>query len=255
MTGSAARDPASGLKEQQKRFADEYLIDYNAAAAYTRAGYKGTGASAINAACRLLANQGVQAYLAAKKRAIADRLEIRAEDVVQRLWTMANADPRELIELQRCCCRYCYGKGNRYQRTQREMDEARAEFAADPKNAGKEFNEAGGIGWNPKREPNPKCPECFGDGEERIVPKDMRTLSPAARTLLAGVKTTQNGLEIKMHDQQAALVAIGRHLGVFKERVEVTGKDGAPVEHQIRSLVDQIAGADTGIGPASGRRG
>lgn len=54
---------ASKLSERQKRFADEYLIDLNATAAYKRAGYKGNGKSAENAASRLMGNVGVSKYI------------------------------------------------------------------------------------------------------------------------------------------------------------------------------------------------
>lgn len=33
-------------------------------------------------------------------------------------------------------------------------------------------------------------------------------------------------VRFKLHDAQAALVHIGKHLGLFKEKVELTGKDG-----------------------------
>jgi phage terminase small subunit len=38
------------------------------------------------------------------------------------------------------------------------------------------------------------------------------------------------GLSIKLHDKRAALVDIGRHLGAFTHKVELTGKDGGPIE-------------------------
>ena len=44
------------------------------------------------------------------------------------------------------------------------------------------------------------------------------------------------GIKIKLHDKRAALVDIGKHLGMFKERVEHTGKDGGPIE--VESLSD-----------------
>lgn len=37
-------------------------------------------------------------------------------------------------------------------------------------------------------------------------------------------------VRFKLLDKRAALVDIGKHLGMFKERVEHTGKDGAPIE-------------------------
>lgn len=38
------------------------------------------------------------------------------------------------------------------------------------------------------------------------------------------------GIKLKLHDKRAALVDIGKHLGMFKEKVELTGKDGGPIE-------------------------
>jgi len=37
-------------------------------------------------------------------------------------------------------------------------------------------------------------------------------------------------VKFKLHDKRAALVDLGKHLGLFKERVEHTGKDGGPIE-------------------------
>lgn len=37
-------------------------------------------------------------------------------------------------------------------------------------------------------------------------------------------------VRFKLLDKRAALVDIGKHLGMFKERVEHTGKDGQPIE-------------------------
>lgn len=36
-------------------------------------------------------------------------------------------------------------------------------------------------------------------------------------------QTDRGGLKIKLHDKRAALVDIGKHLGMFKDKVEVTG--------------------------------
>jgi phage terminase small subunit len=38
------------------------------------------------------------------------------------------------------------------------------------------------------------------------------------------------GVTIKLHDKRAALVDIGKHLGLFRERMEVTGQSGGPVQ-------------------------
>jgi len=46
-------------------------------------------------------------------------------------------------------------------------------------------------------------------------------------------QTDKGGLKVKLHDKRAALVDIGRHLGLFKDRVELTGKDGDPIKAHI----------------------
>lgn len=48
--------------------------------------------------------------------------------------------------------------------------------------------------------------------------------------------TPRNGLTIELHDAQAALALIGRNLGLFKDKVEVTGADGAPLVIAIGGL-------------------
>ena len=46
---------------------------------------------------------------------------------------------------------------------------------------------------------------------------------------ISEISQTAQGLKIKMHDKKGALVDIGRHLGMFKDKMELTGKDGGPV--------------------------
>lgn len=41
------------------------------------------------------------------------------------------------------------------------------------------------------------------------------------------------GLKVKFYDKQAALVNMGKHLGMFKDVLEHTGKDGGPIAHQM----------------------
>ncbi|ENO82074.1 hypothetical protein B447_05033 [Thauera sp. 27] len=43
---------------------------------------------------------------------------------------------------------------------------------------------------------------------------------------------TKEGLRVKFHDKRAALVDVGRHLGMFKDKVEHTGKDGGPIQSE-----------------------
>lgn len=70
------------LSLKQQRFADEYLIDLNATAAYKRSGYAGKGKSAENAASRLLGNVGVAQYIKKSMQKRSDELGIDAKYVL-----------------------------------------------------------------------------------------------------------------------------------------------------------------------------
>lgn len=86
------------LTPKQKRFADEYLIDLNATAAYKRAGYAGKGKSAENAASRLLGNVGVIAYVASRQVKLQEKLEITQERVLAEYAKLAFLDPRKFYD-------------------------------------------------------------------------------------------------------------------------------------------------------------
>lgn len=215
--------------DRRARFVAEYLIDQNATQAAIRAGY--SAKTARFQASRLLTDANVQAGIAAGQQKIAERLSLTTIDVAHHLASIITADPGELIEFRRVCCRYCWGNGHLYQRTPQEMRDERTEYegklaTSDDPEAMAEFDEAGGVGFDARREPNLECPECFGEGEEKPFPKDTRQLSPAARALYAGLKINANGgLEIKMHSKEKALEMYGRHLGMFRDKLEVEVTD------------------------------
>jgi len=71
-------------------------------------------------------------------------------------------------------------------------------------------------------------------------------------------------VKFKLADKRAALVDLGKHLGLFKDRIEHSGKDGGPVEVKqvsdieaarlIGRLLSKVAGpakTDEGSRPAS----
>lgn len=66
-------------------------------------------------------------------------------------------------------------------------------------------------------------------------------------------------VKFKLSDKRAALVDIGKHLGAFVERVELTGKDGGSIKTEEISardtILDRIAGlaARTGAGGDPGK--
>lgn len=265
----AKRKPAAKPRQQQnataapsKRdrridvFAVEYVIDFNGAKAAVRAGYN--PATARFEACRMLALPEVQEKVDAAVAARMKRTELTADDVLNRIRAIATADANSLIEMRRTCCRHCYGKDHRYQRTPRELENHRRDFeakidkqcddAALAAELKSEFDDEGGIGWDPRKEPVDNCPECFGQGVAEPFIKDTRELTPEAKMLYRGVKVTKDGLQVLTADQDAMLRLLAEHAGLLRRKVELTGKDGGPLKHTaISGILDEIDGSDTGL--------
>lgn len=154
------------------------------------------------------------------------RKDVTVQDVLQAWQDIATADPNEICEFRRVCCRHCYGREFRYQFTDGEFRAAKERKKAAKTNGGTVVEDTafmGGAGFDGSRKPNPKCPECFGEGVGQAFFKDTRKLSRGARALYAGVKITKESVEIKLHSQEKALEMIAKHLGMLIERMKVEG--------------------------------
>jgi hypothetical protein len=231
------------MTPKQEMFVLEYLKDLNTSQAMIRAGYAPRTAGQMG--FKLLKNAQVQAAIASAMAARTDRVKIDVDAVVRELQTIALADPRDLTEYRRLCCRYCHGAGFRYQRTAGEMEVDLEKWEALPakRRAGKSFDEKGGTGFHGKREPHKDCPECFGDGVGNVFINDTRRLSTSAAKLFAGVKRTKDGIEVMMRDQDSATINLGRHVGAFKDRLEV------------KDMTDRAAALDRARKRAAAARG
>lgn len=223
-----ARDSETGLTPKQAAFVSEYLVDLNATQAAIRAGY--SARTANEQAARLLANVSVSAAIATAMAARSERTEITQDMVLERWWAIATADANDVIQFRRICCRYCYGKNFEYQWVDQNeflqaMLVARLNNEAEKakKKPGMEQplpSDAGGFGFVRSDPPHPKCPKCRGEGTPDVYAHDTRHLKGNARYLYAGVKVTQSGFEMKVHDQMAALDKVARHLGMYKDKLE-----------------------------------
>jgi phage terminase small subunit len=238
------------LNDKQKRFCEEYLKDLNGAQAYIRAGYAVKDeAVARSAAARLLADVAAQELIATLQKERAERTGTDADMVVTAWREIATANPNDLMEFRRGCCRHCWGVNFRYQRTPREMEGHRAHFEQTVRNRLDDkkldddpglraalhselmegFDEEGGIGFNSTKDANPECPECFGEGVGYAYFKDTRKVPAPALRLYGGVKVTKEGIEVKVHSQERALEMLARHNGMLVEKSEVSGPGGAPI--------------------------
>jgi phage terminase small subunit len=221
----------SGLTDLEDRFCVEYLVDLNASQAYMRASPGAKNASARVQASRLLARPNIQSRIAHLREELAKKTGATPERLITEAWHMVLADPRELMEYRVGCCRYCHGKGFLWQRTDAEFKADKARHAKEWKEATPderkklgEFDDKGGSGYNIKREPHAECPMCGGEGEGRVVLHDTRNVSPAALSLLAGVKVTEKGTEIKVHDKHEAMNKLMRHFGLYNDTLTIKPK-------------------------------
>ncbi len=55
----------------------------------------------------------------------------------------------------------------------------------------------------------------------KVKVSDTSKLSADAVAAIAGIKQTKDGVEVRFHDKQAALVTLGRHVGMFKENINL----------------------------------
>ncbi|NML34528.1 terminase small subunit [Paraburkholderia antibiotica] len=217
--------------EKQLRFVAEFLKDRNASAAYQRAGYAARGNSAETAASRLLRDPEIVALIEQGEGELRERVKISQENITELLWDIAITDANDLIQHRHLCCRYCYGIGFRYQRTAGERERDFAQWEADQRDADDDdpvrpFDEMGGTGYHKLKDPNPDCPECFGEGVTDVYIPDTRKLTGAARTAYAGVQVTKDGIKVLQHSKPDALVKVGEHIGMFRKVLEHKGVIG-----------------------------
>jgi phage terminase small subunit len=213
------------LSHKQRAFVREYCKDFNGTQAAIRAGYSPT--SAGESASELLKLSKVDSAIYHRLSRLADAADVSAALVISELYQLATADPRELMSVEIDCCRHCYGIEHKYQYTPAEYERA---VAAAVRVGAPSPELAGGIGYDPRRPPVESCTECFGRGVERVVVTPSRKLSRGAARLLASVKQTKDGsIELKTHDQLAALQLLGRTVGAFVDKSELSGPGGGPI--------------------------
>jgi phage terminase small subunit len=210
--------------DKQNAFVREYVKDWNATQAAIRAGYSEATAGVIGH--ENLNKPHIRTAIERRLAQIAAIAEVDAALVVRELLDVATADVRELVSVYRDCCRYCYGIEHRRQWTQGEYAAALDEALRDEKSP-PSFE--GGLGYLATREPHSDCPECFGRGIESVIVTDTRKLTGKTAKLYAGAQQTKDGVKALGRDQNAALMALGRYLGLFTERTEVSGPGGGPM--------------------------
>ena len=73
-----------------------------------------------------------------------------------------------------------------------------------------------------------------------VILTDTSKLSENQIKAIAGIKEGKNGIELKLNDKEKALELLGRHLGMFKDKLEVTGLEAE--QTKLDDLIRQMRG-------------
>lgn len=87
----------------------------------------------------------------------------------------------------------------------------------------------------------------------RVIIQNFDDLTIEQRACIAGVKETKFGIEVLFYGKEKALEMLGRHLGMFNDKIEVKGE----LETGVQNLTDeelstQIAILEAKLGVKSG---
>lgn len=76
--------------------------------------------------------------------------------------------------------------------------------------------------------------------DECVKIKDTKDLDEQQIRAIAGIKEGKFGIELKLNDKEKALELLGRHLGMFKDRVEVSGLEEE--KKKLGDILEQLRG-------------
>lgn len=191
-----SNDPDRSLSPRERLFVDEYLIDLNGDAAAQRAGYSpgGSGVAARVRASQLLKRPAVRKAVDAGMAARSQRTAIDADTVLSELLRIARADIAQAFDERGCLLPI----------HQIPEDVRRSIAGIDLAELG--FSQTTTL-------------------EQEAV--DVGAMPTTATRVYARVR------KIKFWDKTRALELLARHLGLLKDKVEHTGKDGAPLNPAV----------------------
>lgn len=238
----------SRLTPKVLEFAAIYCADphRNAADAYRRSHQsKASAADCATLGWRLLQRVEIQSIVRRYDERVAENVILSAGDIA-RIWTEnVVTDRNDIVQVRRVCCRCCWSPNGEPMFTPAEQAGRRKDhqlkldimLARLPDTAGAKqiaaltaamtFDEMGGTGYDQRRAINPDCPECFGDGQERVFIPDTRNLSPAARAIYEGAKVTKDGIEVRMSSRADALAQLAKAYGLGGDKPPPGPGDGA----------------------------
>lgn len=189
-----------GITAKQKVFVENYLRSWNATQAAIAAGYSERSARAIG--CALLTNIDIKAEVAQR----LEELTMSPAEVLTRLTEHARANMGDFFKI--------IEEWTAFPLPSYEIIDA------------KEVEEPAEDG---------KPPKTHTVYWVRHVAIDVdKLLDPSYARLVDKFKDSpKDGLTLELHDVQGALKLLGQKHGLFRDKLEVTGKDDGPVTLRV----------------------
>lgn len=224
------------ITKQEAEFARKYVECGKPGESYKFAyACKNLSAGEISSRAYQIRNRkAVKELIESLQKKVSKDAEFGIAQVVEIWQDIATADPNELMSNLRRCCRHCYGRGHHYQwKDKAEFAYVLGQVLKSKPGKGEPRqpipSDEGGYGFNFTFRPHPECSECKGEGHLDTFFADTRTLSRKGRRLFAGIKQTQNGMQVLTRDQDAALANLAKFYGMMQDKLQVTGADGGPL--------------------------
>lgn len=194
------------MTDKQIIFANEYLIDLNGTRAYKEAyPHVKNDNTAAAAATRLMNVPDVKEYIEKRIKDRLERIEVTQDDVIQELAAVGFANVPEYAKVV----------------TKPIMIQT---------------------------ENGDYVPTLDSEGNQMycqaVEITETKELTRRQIKAISGIKQGKNGIELSTYDKVKALELLGKHLGIFKDKVEVSGNVNNPFEELSTEQLLRLAGED-----------
>ncbi|WP_347994712.1 terminase small subunit [uncultured Eubacterium sp.] len=194
------------MTDKQIIFANEYLIDLNGTRAYKEAyPHVKNDNTAAAAATRLMNVPDVKEYIEKRIKDRLERIEVTQDDVIQELAAVGFANVPEYAKVV----------------TKPIMIQT---------------------------ENGDYVPALDSEGNQMycqaVEITETKELTRRQIKAISGIKQGKNGIELSTYDKVKALELLGKHLGIFKDKVEVSGSVNNPFEGLTTEQLLRLAGED-----------
>ena len=192
------------MTDKQIIFANEYLIDLNGTRAYKDAyPHVKNDNTAAAAATRLMNNPEVKDYIDKRIKDRLERIEVTQDDVIQELAAIAFANGSDYAKVVTKPVMIQTSEGDYVPALDSEGNQM--------------YYQAVEI-----------------EETEELTKRQIKAIS--------GIKQGKNGIELTTYDKVKALELLGKHLGIFKDKVEVSGNINNPFEGLTTEQLLRLAG-------------